>query len=159
MAPMGLAAATGVLVGRAYGAKDGPGIVRAGTLGFAVTLVLTLAVCLIVWPGAGLIVSVYSSDPAMIAIAAPALLLSCLFFVADGLQVVGAQALRARNDVWLPTAFHLTSYGLIMLPLGWVFAHPAGLGVNGLVWAVIIASLVSATLLCGRFWLLARRTG
>lgn len=158
MGPLGLAAATGVLVGRAYGAKDGPGVVRAGVLGFAVTLVLTLIICLIVWPGAGLIARAYSTDATMIAIAVPALLLSCLFFVADGLQVVAAQALRARNDVWLPTAFHLTSYGLIMLPLGWWFAHPAGLGVNGLVWAVIVASLISAGLLCGRFWLLARRT-
>ncbi len=44
-----------------------------------------------------------------------------------------------------------------MLPLGWIFAHPMGLGVDGIVWSVIIASLVSATLLTGRFLRVARR--
>ncbi|NEX92208.1 MATE family efflux transporter [Caulobacter sp. 17J65-9] len=157
MGPMGLAAATGVLVSRAYGARDRHGVVRSGLIGFGVTVVLTLLICAIVWPGASLIAGSYTRDPALLAVAVPALVLACLFFVADGLQVVAAQALRARADVWLPTAFHLTSYGLIMLPLGWLFAHPLGLGVDGMVWAVIVASLVSAALLCGRFLLLARR--
>jgi MATE family multidrug resistance protein len=93
----------------------------------------------------------------MLVIAKGALVLSCLFFVADGLQVVAAQALRSRGDVWWPTAFHLTSYGAVMLPLGWVFAHPLGLGVDGIIWAVIVASLLSAILLAGRFVRLARR--
>ncbi|WP_255500736.1 MATE family efflux transporter [Caulobacter sp. 17J80-11] len=157
MVPMGLAAATGVLVGRAYGARDRHGVVRAGLVGFGVTAALSLLVCAVVWPGASLIAGAYTRDPALLAVAVPALVLACLFFLADGLQVVAAQALRARADVWLPTAFHLTSYGLVMLPLGWLFAHTLGLGVNGIVWAVIVASLVSAALLCGRFLLLARR--
>lgn len=157
MGPLGLAAATGVLVSRAYGAGDREGVVRSGVLGFAVTAALTLAVCLVVWPGAGVIVSAYGADPAMLAIAKSALVLSCLFFVADGLQVVAAQALRSRADVWWPTAFHLTSYGAVMLPLGWIFAHPLGLGVNGIIWAVIVASLLSAALLAGRFMRLASR--
>ena len=50
---------------------------------------------------------------------------------------------------------HFLSYSLIMMPLGWFLAH--GIGVNGLVWAVILASLVSATLLTGRFVRVARR--
>jgi MATE family multidrug resistance protein len=42
-----------------------------------------------------------------------------------------------------------------MMPLGWVLAHQ--MGVNGLVWAVVIASLASSTLLTGRFIRIARR--
>ena len=87
-------------------------------------------------------------------VAAAALLLSCLFYVADGLQVVAAQALRARGDIWMPTVTHFTSYILVMMPAGYLFAVRLGLGVNGLVWAIILASLVSAALLWGRFlWL------
>ena len=157
MAPLGLGAATAVLVGRAYGARDRHGVVLAGLTGFAVTAVLMLAVCAVVYFGAPLIASAYARDPALIAIAAPALVLSCLFFVADGLQVVGAQALRARGDIWLPTTIHLTAYAVVMMPLGWYLAHPMGLGVNGIVWAVIVASLISASLFIGRFLLLARR--
>lgn len=157
MAPLGLGAATAVLVGRSYGARDRHGVVLAGNIGFLVTTVLLFVVCAIVFFGAPLIASAYTRDPALVAIAAPALVLSCLFFVADGLQVVGAQALRARGDIWLPTAIHLTAYTVVMLPLGWALAHPAGLGVAGIVWAVIVASLISSSLFIGRFLLLAKR--
>ena len=157
MGPLGLSAATGVLVGRAYGAKDRHGVVRAGQLGLMTAVVGMLVVCLVVFLFNRQIAMAYSTDEALLAIAVPALLLSCLFFVADGVQVVAAQALRARGDVLLPTVCHFFSYGAIMLPLGWVFAHPLGLGVNGIVWAVILASLVSAALLTGRFLLLAKR--
>ena len=44
-----------------------------------------------------------------------------------------------------------------MMPLGWWWAHE--IGVNGLVWAVIVASLVSSVLLTGRFVRVARRLG
>lgn len=157
MVPLGLATATAVLVGRGYGARQQMAMVRSGTLGFAACAIVTLLICAIVWPGAELIARAYSDDPALLALVAPALVLSCLFFVADGLQVVAAQALRARGDVWVPTATHILSYAVIMLPLGWALAHPMGLGVSGIVWSVIIASLISASSLLARFYWLARR--
>jgi MATE family multidrug resistance protein len=51
---------------------------------------------------------------------------------------------------------HSASYILVMMPLAWLLAFGFGLEVNGIVWAVIIASLVSAGLLWGRFWWLTR---
>lgn len=155
MIPMGLSSATAVLVGRAYGANDGAGVLRAGLVGIAAVTALTLVVALITWPGAGAMVAAYNRDPALLTIAAPALVLASLFFVADGIQVVAAQANRAAGDIWWPTIMHITAYGAIMMPLGWVLAHQ--IGVDGLVWAVIVASLVSSTLLTGRFIRVARR--
>ncbi|MBP7818355.1 MAG: MATE family efflux transporter [Phenylobacterium sp.] len=155
MVPMGLSSATAVLVGRAHGAGDGRGVLRAGLVGVGVVTALTLMVALIVWPTAYVMAGAYSRDPALLAIAAPALVLATLFFVADGIQVVAAQANRAAGDVWWPTIMHFVAYSLIMMPLGWWFAHE--IGVNGLVWAVIIASLVSSVLLTGRFVRVARR--
>ncbi len=158
MVPLGLSTATGVMVGRAYGARDWPGVREAARLGFLTTVVATLAVCAIVGFGNRAIAAGYTHDPAVQAMTAAALLLSCLFFVADGLQVVGAQACRAQSDVWMPTATHLASYTLVMMPLGYVFAIPLGGGIDGIVWAVIIASLISASLLWGRFlWLTGTR--
>jgi MATE family multidrug resistance protein len=155
MLPMGLSSATAVLVGRAYGAQDREGVLRAGFAGIGVVTVLALLVALLIWPTAGLLVRAYTTDPALVAIAGPALVLATLFFVADGIQVVAAQANRAAGDVWWPTIMHFVSYGAIMMPIGWVLAHR--IGVDGLVWAVIIASLVSGTLLTGRFVRVARR--
>jgi MATE family multidrug resistance protein len=155
MIPMGMSSATAVLVGKAYGAGDGRGVMRAGLVGLAVVTVLTSIVAVVLWPTASLVAGAYNRDPALLAVVVPALVLATLFFVADGIQVVSASANRAAGDVWWPTIMHFAAYSLIMMPLGWVLAHQ--IGVDGLVWAVIIASLVSSVLLTGRFIRVARR--
>ncbi|WP_371134701.1 MATE family efflux transporter [Phenylobacterium sp.] len=155
MVPLGLATAVAVLVGNAYGARDRPGVLRAAYVGFAVTAAFGVAVSLVVLPFASLLVSGYTTDLAVIAMAAPALALCSLFFLADGVQVVVAHALRARGDVLMPAITHMASYILIMMPLAWWLTIPAGFGLIGMVWAVIIASFIAAGLLLGRFWMLA----
>lgn len=155
MVPLGLSAATAVLVGKAYGAADGQGVLRAGLVGIGVVAALATVIALAVWPGAHWMASAYNRDPLLLAVAVPALALAALFFVTDAIQVVAAQANRAAGDVWWPTIMHFVSYTAIMMPLGWIFAHR--IGVDGLVWAVIVASLVSSVLLTGRFVRVARR--
>ena len=157
MVPLGLATGAAVRVGRAYGARDPKGVVRAGLVAFAVTGVFGVVVSFVVWPEAALIASAYTSNPATLAMAVPALALSALMYFPDSLQVVVAQSLRARGDVWLPTGTHLTSYIAVMMPLAWWLAIPRGMGVMGMAWAVVLASVVSAALLLTRFWLLSRR--
>ncbi len=157
MVPLGLGGAATVLVSRAYGADDRPALAAAGLAAFAVTVAFTGLVTLTVWLGPGFIAGLYTRDPALTALTAGALLLGCLFFIADGLQVVGAHMLRARGDVLVPTLMQVVSYAVVMLPLGWALALPAGLGLNGIVWAVVAASFLSACLLVTRFWILARR--
>ncbi|HWE46852.1 MAG TPA: MATE family efflux transporter [Caulobacteraceae bacterium] len=157
MVPLGLSSATAVLVGRAFGARDHDGVSRAGFLGFGVTTALLALICAAIGLFAGAVARIYTLDATLLAMIAPALVLSCLFYVPDGLQVVGAQALRARGDVWLPTVFHLASYAVIMVPLAWVLAHRTPLGLDGIVWSVILASFVSGALQVGRFAWLALR--
>ena len=155
MVPMGLSSATAVLVGRSYGEGDKAGVMRGGLAGIGVVTVLAFIIAIGLWLTAPLVVGAYTTDPAILAIAAPALVLATLFFVADAQQVVAAQANRAAGDVVWPTLMHLLSYGLIMIPLGWWLAHR--IGVDGLVWAVIVASLISGALLTGRFVRIAKR--
>lgn len=157
MVPLGLSTGAAVRVGRAYGARDPVGMLRAGLIAFGVTGLFGAAVSLLVWPNAGLIAGAYTGNPATLAMAIPALALSCLMYFPDSLQVVTAQALRARGDVWLPTGTHLTSYVVIMMPLAWWLAIPLGMGIVGMVWAVVIASVISAVLLLVRFWRLSLR--
>lgn len=155
MVPMGLSSATAVLVGRSYGEGDKAGVMRGGLAGIGVVTVLAFIIAIGLWLTAPLVVGAYTTDPAILAIAAPALVLATLFFVADAQQVVAAQANRAAGDVVWPTLMHLLSYGVIMIPLGWWLAHR--IGVDGLVWAVIVASLISGALLTGRFVRIAKR--
>ena len=157
MVPLGLSTATGVLVGRAYGASDFAGLRRAATIGFAVTAVFGVGVGLCIWPCVRAIIPLYTTDPAAIALAVGALALSCVFYLPDGMQVVVAQALRARGDVLVPSCTHLASYVVVMLPLAYVLAISAGWGITGIVVAAIVAAYISAGLLLGRFWMLSRR--
>lgn len=157
MVPLGLATGAAVLVGKAYGARDLAAVNRACLVSVGVAAAFGLIVSLIVWPTAALIAQGYTKDAATIALAAPALILCCLFFLPDAIQVIVAQSLRARGDVWVPTYTHLFSYIVIMSPLAWWLAIPMKLGVNGIIWAIIIATLVSCGLLLGRFRMLSRR--
>ena len=157
MVPLGLATATSVLVGKAYGARDPRGVNRAGAIGFAVAAAFGVAVSLLIWPLAGPIAAAYTTDPRVLVMGKAAVVLSCLFFLPDALQVVVAQSLRARGDVWVPSGTHFVSYIAVMSPLAWALAIPGGLGVNGIVWSVVASSLLSAGLLLGRFWMIGRR--
>jgi MATE family multidrug resistance protein len=151
MAPLGLATAASVLAARAYGLDDRPAVARAGMLGFGATTALLSLVSLAVLVLARPIAALYATDPVLIALAAGALRLACLFFVADGLQVVGSQMLRACGDVAGSTAIQVGSYIAVMLPLGWALAVPAGLGLTGIMGGVIVATLLSAGSLVSRF--------
>lgn len=157
MVPLGLATGAAVLVGKAYGARDGAGVNRAGLVVFGVTFVFGVLIALAILPNAGLISRGYTRDAATIAMAVPALMLSCLFFVPDALQVVTAQVLRARGDVWVPTTTHLASYIGVMMPLAWWLAIPMGMGLVGITWAVVAASFLACGFLMTRFWMLSRR--
>ena len=157
MVPLGLATGAAVLVGKAYGARDRDGVNRAGVVVFGVTFVFGVLISLAILPTAELISHGYTRDAATIAMAAPALMLSCLFFVPDALQVVTAQTLRARGDVWVPTTTHLASYIGVMMPLAWWLAIPMKMGLMGITWAVVAASFLACGFLMTRFWILSRR--
>ena len=151
MAPLGLATATAVLVARAVGARHPAGVTRAFRLGMGTALALLAAVSVLLFAGAGPLARLYTGDPGVLAILPAALALGSLFYMADGAQVVASSALRARGDIWFPTILHAVSYILVMLPLASVLAVALGLGLTGILWAVIVASFVSAGALVWRF--------
>jgi MATE family multidrug resistance protein len=157
MVPLGVATGCSVLVGRAYGAGDPKDVARTGRVSFVtaggfMALVVTTVLLAAPWIARG-----YTHDPLLIPAVTLGLWLSCGFFIPDGLQVVAAQALRARHDILAPTVIHYLSYGAVMLPLGYLFCVGLGWGVPGLVFAVITASLLSGTFQTGRFLWLDRR--
>ena len=159
MVPMGLAIGCSVLVGRAYGAEDPPGIARMGRVSFISAAGFMLAVCITVLLGSQWLAAGYTSEAALRIGVQAALLLACLFFIPDGVQVVAAQALRARQDVLVAPVLHYIAYGLVMLPLGYLFSLHLRLEVPGLIYACAIASWMSAMLLVARFIWLDRKAG
>ena len=160
MVPLGISAGCSVLVGKAYGAKDKAGLARTGRVSFLSAGAFCSLVVLSVLTAAPLIAHGYTSDASLFPIVRHGLILACLYFIPDGLQVVAAQALRARKDILAPTMIHYVSYGAIMLPLGFLFCLTFSWGVDGLIGAVVAASAISGTFQTGRFlWLDKRSTG
>lgn len=157
MCALGLATATSVRVGNAYGAGDRVETKVAGWTGLGVTSVILALVGVIFLLFPTWVASQFTADPALVALTAPLLALSAWLLIADGGQVVMAQALRGRSDTWVPTAMHFVSYYAIMMPLGWFLAFPMGHGVLGLFMGILIASFVAVSFLMGRFWWLSRR--
>lgn len=157
MVPLGIAAATAVFVSRSVGAGDPGAVRRSFGMGMRLALLVLLFLSVLIFLAPDLVASAYSRDPGLKALVVPALLLSCLFFMADGAQVVSAQALRARGDAWWPTGMHFLSYILVMLPLAWYLGVARGGGLVGIVHAVILGSLLSAAGLMLRFRALGDR--
>lgn len=157
MIPLGIAAATAVRVAAAHGADDRCGVAAAGWMGLGLCVVILGAVSLIFLFFAVRVAGFYSSDPALILVTAPLIALAAWLVIADGAQVVMSSALRGLGDGWMPAGMHLVSYVVIMVPMGWLLAISMGRGALGLVEAVLVASLVSAALLTGRFYAFARR--
>lgn len=154
MIPLGVSSATAVQVGRAYGGRDPAGMTRAGWIAFAVIAIVGLAAGLLLYPTRQWVALAYTTDPAALELILPALVLTCFFLAPDAVQVVAAQALRARGEVWVPTITHLISYALVMGPLAWWLAIPRGMGLNGVVLSVIVTSFLSAGFLLARFRIL-----
>jgi multidrug resistance protein, MATE family len=156
MMAVGLASATGVRVGVAYGRRDRHDVVVAGWTGLGVTsVILAVVACLFaLFPEQ--IGGLFTSDPQLLAVTVPLVTFSAFILVADGGQVVMASALRAQADTWVPTVLHFFSYYGVMLPLGATLALNAGRGVVGLFEGILIASVVSITVLSLRFHLLSR---
>ncbi len=157
MVPLGFSTATSVLVGRAHGSGDLRALNRASVVGFCVVIAFGSVMAMFIWPAAGMIARAYTHDTTTVAMATVTLTLSCLFLAPDGLQVVVAQSLRARGDVLAPTATHFFSYAVLMAPLAWYLAIPRHMGLPGIIWAIILASYLSASLLMARFWMLSNK--
>ncbi len=157
MIALGSGSATAVCVGNAHGRKDYRDMAFAGWIGLSLT-VLTMAAF-----GSGLLIfntqiaTGFTGDAELAKLAAPLIAFVSIVVVADGGQSVMAHALRGRGETWSPAAMHVVSYLLIMIPLAWYLAHAIDRGARGLFEAILIASLVSLTLLSFQFWRLSRR--
>jgi len=154
MVAIGIGFATAVQVGEAKGAEKPHEMRLAGWTGLGLT-VLAMTAWLIVFRLApdGL-AAFYNDDPAVLALASGVIAFAAWILVFDGGQSVMHSALRGMGDTWVPTLCHFISYYVVMLPLAWLLAFRAGLGLAGVWQAYLAGSILSVTLQTARFrWL------
>ncbi|MCU0625382.1 MAG: MATE family efflux transporter [Gemmatimonadaceae bacterium] len=138
MVPLGIGAATSVLVGQAIGRADAAGARRAAHAGLALgaAVMLVSAVAFLTVPR--LLAALYVREPAVIALAATFIPLAGIFQLFDGLQAVAGGALRGAADTRAAMWANILGFWAIGLPLGLALAFRAGMGPAGLWWGLVI---------------------
>lgn len=150
MVPLGIGAATAVVVGQRVGASDDPGARRAAGAGLVsgAGFMVVAAVFMLTFPG--LFAKVYSSDPEVLALAAALIPIAGVFQVFDGAQVTALGALRGIADTRTPMLIALLGYWVLGMPFGAWLAFGAGMGARGVWWGSVVGLASVALLLLWR---------
>ncbi|MFZ4809054.1 MAG: MATE family efflux transporter [Hyphomicrobiaceae bacterium] len=163
MVPFGVSLAATVRVGQAVGRRDSRATRRAGLVALGLGGVFMAVMTLLVVAFRDFVPVVFLGDGATgparetAELAALLLLVGATFFIADGVQTIGAGALRGLNDTRIPLVFAAISFWAIGFAAAYllgffVMAHAAG------VWIGLSAGLaVYAVLLVWRFLRLTGR--
>ncbi|MBI1776184.1 MAG: MATE family efflux transporter [Proteobacteria bacterium] len=157
MVSTGLATATAVHVAIAVGRGDRAGMAASGWLGTALNTAIMAVAALALAAGGGALAALYTSDPGLAAATIPVIAVVAWMVVPDGVQGVLMGALRGAGDVLMPTLLHLFSFWALTVPLAWHLAFTRGLGVEGLLWALVVGLSVAGAVLALRLLQIGRR--
>jgi MATE family, multidrug efflux pump len=137
MVPLGVSAAAAVMVGRAIGAGDPAGARRAAAaaLGAGGAFMLLSGLALGLAPAA--LARAYSSEAAVIALAALLIPIAAVFQVFDGLQVVSIGVLRGAGDTRTPMIVNIVGFWAFGLPISLWLCFAKGKGPVGLWWGFV----------------------
>jgi putative MATE family efflux protein len=138
MVLLGIGAATGIVCSHAVGAGDFARARRAGHVGTATAVVLMLGTgaCMALFPRQ--LAGIYTSDPAIIEIAAGYIRLMALCQVPQALETIYGDAMAGAGSTARTVAISIPGNAL-RIPLAWLFAVGLGWGLPG-VWTAILAS-------------------
>ena len=156
MVPFGISMAATVRVGHAVGRGDPDGTRRAGiaalVLGAGFMALMTAAIAATRHALPPLFLGeVTAETAATAALTATLLLVGPIFFVFDGVQTIGAGALRGLNDTRVPFFIAIFSFWGIGFTASWLLGVQTELGPLG-VWLGLSAGLIAqAVLLTWRF--------
>lgn len=157
MVHLGLSNAATVLVGRARGRGDGPGLRAAAKASVLLSLGFAAATMLVYWIAAEPMVGLFlkPDEPQrdlIVPLGVTLLMVAALFQFADAGQVMAMGLLRGVQDTRQPMVIAAVSYWLIGLPAGYGLGFVIGWEGVG-IWLGLVAGLTAAALaLHARFW-------
>jgi MATE family multidrug resistance protein len=157
MSAIGLAIATGVRVGNCVGAGDRISRNVAGWTGTLLVIALSVVVAAGLLILAGTLVSIYSGDAEVRAVAISTLNVIAVMFVFNGITVVMIFALRGAGQVWAPLVIQVGALWCVGIPLAAWLAFAQDQGAPGLALGLYTGLAVAAALSCGRFLMIAQR--
>ena len=146
MISFGLASGTTIRVSHAFGYRDRNELKHAIFASLHMVIAFMLLMGLLFVLLRNLLPLLFTSDPAVIDVAAGLLVVGALFQVFDGVQVVLLGALRGMADVRIPMFIAFFSYILVSLPVSYLMAFVFHLGAPG-VWIGFVFGLSTAAIL------------
>ena len=151
MVPLGVSSATAVLVGQQMGRKSHSDARLAGwtSLGLATLIMAMSGLTLVTFSTP--IVTLFTQDVQVIALSRQLLFLVAIYQVADGLQVVGAGALRGLGDTRSAMVANLLGYWVVGLPLGYWLCFSRAMGAVGLWLGLTVGLFVIAAFVLWRW--------
>ncbi|SHM05210.1 MATE family efflux transporter [Mucilaginibacter sp. OK098] len=157
MMASGLSAAASIKSGNYFGAKDHQNLRHSAISSYHIVLLFMFVTAIIFTLGNHLLPWMYTSDKAVITIAAQLLIIAAFFQLFDGTQVVGLGILRGMGDVNIPTVITFLAYWVIGLPVGYLLGMPLHLGVAGIWYGLVLGLMASAILLFFRFQFISKK--
>ena len=161
MVPYALGMAASIRVGENVGAGDLAGAQVSGWVALGTSLVFALVAALILVFGRDLIASWYSTEAAVVALAAQLMIFVAIYQPFDDLQATAMGVLRGFKDTRRPFLIAVMSYWLIAFPVSWTlgfgYFESLDYGVYGYWVGLIVGLAIAAAALLGRFYYLIRR--
>ena len=128
------------------GQHDLPSVNAAARAGRNILLGNALVSSLVFWLGGASLLSLFTPDPAVVALAAALLPLLVLYQFADAMQICYANALRAVGNVRPMMWIALVAYLGVGIPAGYLLAFTFGFALHGLYFAFTLCLFVAACL-------------
>jgi MATE family multidrug resistance protein len=147
MVPLGVASASAVRVGHAVGRADDHGARRAAAAGLACGAGFMAGTALLFLALPGALAGAYTTDAAVVAMAAALLPIAGVFQIFDGVQVVSSGILRGLGDTRAPMVVNVLGFWLVGMPVSLGLAFPLALGPRGLWWGLVAGLAAVAVLL------------
>jgi MATE family multidrug resistance protein len=153
---LGLSNSAGMRISAALGAGEHARLrpIGFGALGLGGLLALAFMVLYLL--AGRTVAGWFVHDSAVVALATQLLVITALFQLFDGGQVIGAAILRGLSDAKLPAVITLVAYWVIAIPGGYLFGVRGGYGAVG-IWSALAVGLAFAAIFLGlRFARLTR---
>lgn len=151
MVPLAFSSAITIRIGHALGAANREAARFGGIVGITmcgVFMACAAAFLLIFRDG---VVSLYTTDRTVQAIAVSLLLMAAVFQVADGVQIGAAGALRGYKDTRVPMMINMFSYWVLAFPLAYLAAITYELPPAWIWGGFVLGLTVAAVLLSIRY--------
>jgi putative MATE family efflux protein len=135
----GLSNAAATMVGQSLGARKPERAERAVWQAGAYNARFLVAVGILLFVAAPLILRAFTNDPVVSDYAIRCLRIVALGYPLYAYGMVLTQSFNGAGDTWTPTWLNLACFWIFELPFAWGLAHSLGFGPTGVFWAITAA--------------------